>query len=201
MPSVWQMVSMSVCPPSYSVRASSNCFGSARFFGRPPRRPLARAGAAPAAWEEGIYRPEWTKATYDRLFALAEASLANGMPVVLDATFLDADQRTGAADVATRAGTRLVLVETVCDEATIATRLAARADRGDSTSDATLATYRRQVAALSGKLPFVPPGAVIVQGDTASGMPGVLDPVFATLVQQGIALPIVPTVSAYTSGH
>ena len=72
-------------------------------------------------------------------------------------------RRTGAANVATRAGTRLVLVETICDQATVAARLAARAARGDSPSDATMATYVRQRAALTATPPPVPPNAVTVQ--------------------------------------
>ena len=41
---------------------------------------------------------------------------------------------------------QLVLVETVCDEETVAARLAARAVQGDSPSDATLSIFRQQLA-------------------------------------------------------
>ena len=152
-------------------------------------------GAAPAAWGEGIYRPEWTRATYDRLFALAEAHLCKGASVVLDASFLDAEQRALAAAVAARSGTQLVLVETVCDEATIATRLAARAQRGDSPSDATMATYLRQRASMTANPPRVPQDAVMVQVNTATGLAGAFDPLFATLAREGIVVPAVPAMS------
>jgi len=178
------------------ARRLAQALGARLFTSDIVRKEIAGiAGAAPAAWEEGIYRPEWTKATYDRLFVLAESSLSNGEPVVLDATFLDADQRTGVANVATRAGTRLVLVETVCDQAMVAARLAARAARGDSPSDATMVTYRRQRTAIAANPPLVPRGAVMVQVDTTTGLPGDLDSVFGALVREGIVQPIVSSAS------
>jgi predicted kinase len=178
------------------ARRLARALGARLFTSDVVRKEIAGiAGAAPAAWEEGIYRPEWTKATYDRLFALAEASLSNGEPVVLDATFLAADQRIGAAAVATRTGTRLVLVETVCDQATVAARLAARAARGDSPSDATMATYLRQRTALAAHPSPIPPDAVMVQTDTTTGLSGVLDPIFAALAREGIVRPLVPPAS------
>ena len=88
-----------------------------------------------------------------------------------------------------------MLVETVCDEATVATRLAARAQRGDSPSDATLATYLRQRAAMIANPPRVPQDAVMVQVNTATGLAGAFDPVFATLAREGIVVPAVPATS------
>jgi aminoglycoside phosphotransferase family enzyme/predicted kinase len=176
------------------ARRLARALGARLFSSDVVRKEIAGiAGAAPAAWEKGIYRPEWTKVTYDRLFALAESSLSNGEPVVLDATFLDADQRTGAANVAARAGTRLVLVETVCDQATVAARLVARAARGDSPSDASMSIFRQQMSAVSASPPKIPAGALATQVDTATDGSGILDPVFAALENKGIVLPIVPT--------
>jgi len=150
------------------------------------------AGAAPAAWGEGLYDARWTEATYRALFARAATALAAGQPVVLDATFLAPTQRQGAAAVAARAGGPLLLVETICDEATVAARLAARAARGDSPSDATLTTYQRQRAALAASPPPVPPGAVTVQVDTSAAGLITLDPVLAALVGAGVLHPSVP---------
>jgi aminoglycoside phosphotransferase family enzyme/predicted kinase len=190
------MTGLSGTGKSTVARRLAWALGARLFTSDIVRKDLAGiTGAAPAAWEEGIYRPEWTKATYDRLFALAESSLSNGRPVVLDAAFLDADQRTGAANVAARAGTRLVLVETICDQATVAARLAARAARGDSPSDATMATYLRQRAALDANPALVPSHAVMVQVDTTTGFLGELDPVLAALVREGIVQPIVSSAS------
>jgi aminoglycoside phosphotransferase family enzyme/predicted kinase len=149
-------------------------------------------GPAPAAWGEGIYRPEWTGATYDRLFALAAASLRSGTPAILDAAFLSTEQRTGAAETAARANVQLVLVETVCDEDTVAARLAARAVQGRSPSDATLSIFRQQQASVKAVSPQVPDGALAIQIDTTSGTVGILDAVFAGLVNASIIAPVVP---------
>jgi uncharacterized protein len=185
------MTGLSGTGKSTVARRLARAFGARLFTADIVRKELAGiTGAAPAAWEEGIYRPEWTKATYDRLFALAESSLSNGGPVVLDAAFLNADQRAGAADVANRAGTQLMLVETICDEATVAARLAARVARGDSPSDATLEIYRRQRAALFDSPPYVPHDAVLVKLDTTTGLPGELEPVFAALVREEMVRPL-----------
>ena len=86
----------------------------------------------------------------------------------------------------------MALVETICDEATVATRLAARAHRGDSSSDATLATYARQRAALTTTPPPIPDKAVAIQVDTAGEMPVSLDSVFLALGREKIVLPVVP---------
>jgi aminoglycoside phosphotransferase family enzyme/predicted kinase len=154
-------------------------------------------GAAPAAWQEGIYRPEATRATYDQLFAFAAAQLTAGVPVVLDAAFLSGEQRVEAAAVATRAGARFVLAETVCDEATVAARLAARAVRGSSPSDATLETYRRQRAAIAATPPVVPPGALNIRIDTSGDLPIHLEPLFAVLRQADVVLPKVSATPAF----
>jgi len=193
------MTGLSGTGKSTVARRLARALGARLFTSDVVRKELAGIeGAAPAAWGEGVYRPEWTKATYDRLFALAEASLVNGMPVVLDATFLDAEQRIGAADVALRAGTRLVLVETICDESTVAARLAARSQRGNSPSDATLATYRRQRDAIAANPPPVPPGAVVVQVNTAGTMPVSLDPVLVALARLEVVLPVMLSALAST---
>jgi hypothetical protein len=42
---VAQMVSTSVCPPSYRARANASRLGLVSFFGRPPSGPRGRAGA------------------------------------------------------------------------------------------------------------------------------------------------------------
>ena len=188
------MTGLSGTGKSTVAQRLARTLGARSFASDVVRKDLAGIdGAASAAWEEGIYRPDWTKATYDRLFALAGASLSAGVPVVLDATFLDADQRAGAVAVAARARAPLMLVETVCDQATVAARLATRAERGDSPSDATLATFRRQLAAMTAAPPQVPDHAVVVQVTTATGLPGALDPVFAALVKMGIVLPTMLT--------
>jgi aminoglycoside phosphotransferase family enzyme/predicted kinase len=187
------MTGLSGTGKSTVARRLARALGARLFASDVVRKELAGIeGPAPAAWGEGIYRPEWTGATYDRLFVLAEASLRDGAPVVLDAAFLDTEERAGAAVVAARANAQLVLVETVCDEETVAARLAARAARGDSPSDATLSIHRQQLASVKAVSPQVPDGALAIQIDTTSGTVGILDAVFAGLVNASIIAPVVP---------
>lgn len=181
-PALIVMTGLSGTGKSTVARRVARALGAPIFASDNVRKQLAGVeGAAPAAWREGIYDPQWTQATYDQLFALAETQLARGTPVVLDAAFLAAEQRTGAAAVAAQFGAPLVMVETVCDEATVAARLAIRATEGISPSDATLATYQRQRAALAAMPPLVPDEALAIQVDTAGDLPNSLDPVFAAL--------------------
>jgi predicted kinase len=186
------MTGLSGTGKSTVARRLARALGARLFASDVVRKELAGvAGPAPAAWHEGIYRPEWTRATYDR---------RAGMPVVLDAAFLDAEQRAGAAAVAARTQARLVLVETRCDEETVAARLAARAARGGSPSDATLSTFRHQLAALRAAPPMVPAGAVTVRVDTTAAAPGMLDVVFGALTDEGIVHPSVPAAPVFGPG-
>ncbi len=188
------MTGLSGTGKSTVARRLARALGGPVFASDVVRKELAGVeGPAPAAWGEGLYRPEWTHATYDRLFALAEESLGAGIPVVLDATFLDTEQRAGAAAAAAGSNAQLVLVETICDENTVAARLAARTVQGQSPSDATLSTVRHQLASVRAALPQVPAGALATQVDTATADPGMLDVVFVALEKKGIVLPIVPT--------
>ena len=193
-PVLMAMTGLSGTGKSTVARRLARALGARLFASDIVRKELAGIeGPAPAAWGEGLYRSEWTRATYDRLFALAEASLDAGIPIVLDASFLATEQRLSAAAVAARANAQLVLVETVCDEETVAARLATRTARGGSLSDATMSIFRHQLAALSAAPPQVPAGALATQVNTAAGGPGILDPVFTALVNEGIVRPIVPT--------
>lgn len=87
------------------------------------------------------------------------------------------------------------MVETVCDEATVAARLAIRAKEGRSPSDATLATYQRQRAALVAAPPLVPDNALAIQVDTAGDLPNSLDAVFAALQAAEIVHPVISNAS------
>jgi predicted kinase len=187
------MTGLSGTGKSTVARRLARALGARLFASDVVRKELAGIeGPAPAAWGEGIYRPEWTGATYDRLFALAEAGLRAGTPVILDAAFLTIEQRTGAAAAAARASSQLMLVETVCDEETVVARLAARAVQADSPSDATLSIFRRQRASVKAVSPQVPDGTLAIQIDTTSGTVGILDAVFAGLVNARIVAPVVP---------
>jgi aminoglycoside phosphotransferase family enzyme/predicted kinase len=187
------MTGLSGTGKSTVARQLAQATGAALFSSDVVRKELAAAaGPAPAAWGEGIYTEAWTARTYDRLLALAAEALAASRPAILDATFLDTERRAAAAAVAAAVGAPFLLVETICDEATVAARLAARQARGDSPSDATLAVYRAQRAAFAASPPALPGGAVAVRVDTAPSVPAPLEPVVGALRDMRCLIPRLP---------
>ena len=147
-------------------------------------------GPAPAAWETGLYAPDRTTATYDRLREVAATALARGEPVLLDAAFLDGPERERLAGVAQTAAVPLVLVETTCDEAVALDRIGARSRSGGSPSDATIDVYRWQRQAIATAHPPIPAGALHVVLDTTPDGPTNLDRVLATLDRAGVLAPL-----------
>lgn len=138
-------------------------------------------GAAPAAWEAGLYTREWSAATYQLLLERARTALAAGAPVILDAAFLSWAARERLAALGRTARVPTLLVETTCEEGVALDRIVARAARGGSPSDATVEVYRRQWAAVADTPPPVPAGVVHIVLDTSAAGPVCLDPVLAAL--------------------
>ncbi|MDA3922614.1 MAG: AAA family ATPase [Salinisphaera sp.] len=94
--------------------------------------PLARHADDPG---HGLYDEQASNATYDRLFELAEVSLRGGWPVILDATFLDRDQRNAARAVAHRIGCPFHILDMDIQPKTARRRIRARGDSDASDAD------------------------------------------------------------------
>ncbi|HEY7033636.1 MAG TPA: AAA family ATPase [Thermomicrobiales bacterium] len=187
------MTGLSGTGKSTIARALADATGAAVFSSDVVRKELAGVtGGAAADWGEGIYAESWTDRTYRRLLTLAEEHLGAGRPVILDAAFLDNDRRDEVAATGRQYGAPVLLVETVCDEQTVAARLAQRVAHHDSPSDATLAIYRQQRAEIERNPLVVPERARLVRVDTIESGSGLLDPVFAALVQTGAMVARVP---------
>ena len=88
-----------------------------------------------AAYEEGLYAPEFTAATYRELLHRTEQSLARGEPVVADATFRRRSDRLRFRDLAMRGGASFVIVHVICPEKLVSQRLHDRGKRADEVSD------------------------------------------------------------------
>jgi predicted kinase len=93
----------------------------------------------------GIYSPEASAETYERLFTLAASLLKARHHVILDAAFLRKRQRESARDVATAAGCEALLVYAEAPLEVLRSRIEKRATRKDEASEADLAVLEHQL--------------------------------------------------------
>lgn len=106
------------------------------------RKRLAGLRAA-AASGGGIYTAEMTGRTYERLAALARAALAEGWPVVVDATFLERARRSAFRELAAALGVPFRILALEAAPAILERRVRERT--GDA-SEADVRVLHRQLA-------------------------------------------------------
>jgi len=94
-------------------------------------------------FDTGIYSPEFSKKTYDKMFSQAKDILTEGGSVILDASFTKAEERLKAKRLAEEMGADFFIVECSLDEKAIKQRLAQRLEEG-STSDGRWEIYQPQ---------------------------------------------------------
>ena len=125
---------------------------------------LSAETSARARFGEGIYTGEWTQRTYDELLRRAAVLLACGESVVVDASYISAQQRAAAAAAAHDAAADLVQLRCTASRDLAATRMAIRTSRV-SDADEEIAREMEAIAE-----PW--PDAVVI--DTESGGNAVL---------------------------
>jgi aminoglycoside phosphotransferase family enzyme/predicted kinase len=76
--------------------------------------------------ESGIYSEDFTRLTYDKLFSEASKILDQGDSVILDASFIKAEERGRALDLAGKTRADFYVLECTLDEANTRRRLARR---------------------------------------------------------------------------
>jgi hypothetical protein len=143
------------------------------------------AGIAPTArcregYLHGIYHPDFTRKTYDRLRELANRALTAGRSVIIDATFRDPAERAAFRELAAGHHARFVILLTRCSEEVALQRLDERERRNDSVSDG-----RRSVFAAQ-KNEFVAPDPAegeVIGVDTAESLVHTMD---ALLTSPGV---------------
>jgi predicted kinase len=134
----------------------------------------ARAGLRPE--EPGppaLYTPAARAAVYAALVAEADAALAAGESVILDATWARREDRARLAEIARRHRRPWLLVVCTAPEAVVRERLAQRAVE-PSVSDARWETYLAQRAAYAPPGPEEPHVVVETGGTTAAARTAVL---------------------------
>ncbi|HWB75392.1 MAG TPA: AAA family ATPase [Nannocystaceae bacterium] len=92
-----------------------------------------------AAVEGGIYTKSWNDRTYGECLARAEAILARGGRVLVDASFKEERRRSELVELAQRMGARVRILVCSAPAEVVRTRLA---DRGDDPSDADFGIYQ-----------------------------------------------------------
>lgn len=111
------------------------------------RKRLAGLGAmddSRSPQDGGIYTPEYTRRTYDRLHDCAEHSLRGGECIIVDAAFLRRDERERMLGLADRLGLRAAILHCVAPEKVLRERVSSRSLAGTDASEAGLATLQRQ---------------------------------------------------------
>jgi aminoglycoside phosphotransferase family enzyme/predicted kinase len=112
------------------------------------RKRLASAIAAASndsAFGQEAYAPEMTRRVYARLALCAENCLLAGVDTIVDAAFLEAEQRRMFQDLADRLGVRFIIVSCVADEHEMANRIAMRRLAQTDPSEADLAVLKQQL--------------------------------------------------------
>ncbi len=119
--------------------------------------PREHAGAAVGS---GLYQPQTSRRVYRALAEVAEDLLRSGEHVIVDAAFLNADQREHFAQLAAGVGSGAVVVYCRASRAVLEARLRARTAAGRDPSDADLDVLEHQMHS------FVAPGSNAMTVDT-----------------------------------
>lgn len=101
-----------------------------------------RSDSAPG---EGLYGPDVSKGVYDRLEECAETILAAGHNVIVDASFLDRAERDRFRELAARAGTGCVIVNTSAAHEEMHRRVDDRHRQGGDPSEANVDVLQYQL--------------------------------------------------------
>ena len=94
-------------------------------------------------FDSGIYSAEFSRKTYDKMFSEAKHILGDGGSVILDASFIRAEERLKAKRLAEEMGADFFIIECTLDEESIKQRLAQRLEQG-SVSDGRWEIYQPQ---------------------------------------------------------
>ena len=131
------------------------------------------AGVAADAHEElavgeGRYDESATEKTYAALAAGADAALAGGLDVIVDATFLTAQRREAFSPIAERHGASLTILACNAPEAELRRRIRARAEARKDASEATEAVLDAQLR--TAEPPDDDARARVIRVDTAAAI-------------------------------
>jgi aminoglycoside phosphotransferase family enzyme/predicted kinase len=131
------------------------------------RKQLAGIPVTEHRFEEpdtGIYSAVFSRKTYDKMFSAAGDILNDGGSVILDASFIKAEERLKARQLAKKMSADFIIIECTLDEESIKKRLAQRLEAG-SASDGRWEIYQPQKKQFQPVVEVPPQNHVII--DTA----------------------------------
>jgi aminoglycoside phosphotransferase family enzyme/predicted kinase len=99
-------------------------------------------------FHSGIYSPEFSRKTYEKMFSEAKPILSDRGSVILDASFTKAEERLKAKRLAEETSADFFIIECTLDEESIKQRLAQRLEQG-SASDGRWEIYQPQKKAFA----------------------------------------------------
>jgi uncharacterized protein len=146
-PTLWVCCGLPASGKSYLARALAEALSlvlvqSDRL--RKEREGIAAAQPVVVGYDEGLYKRERRQFVYAAMLAVAQDELKQGRSVILDASFSRKRWREDARQLALDCDTNLIVLECVCDEASIRERLLQR-DHAVGTSDARLQHLPRMI--------------------------------------------------------
>ena len=115
-------------------------------------------------WEQGLYTPQSTQATYSALYKAAKEKLAIGESVVVDASFRSSQARRRFGKLAQQQGAQPLFIEVKTSRQIVAQRLLKRQRETGSISDGRLELYDRQAAAWENISPAISQYSIIIDG-------------------------------------
>jgi aminoglycoside phosphotransferase family enzyme/predicted kinase len=122
------------------------------------------------SYAAGLYDLRTSDATYAELLRLAEAELAAGRSVIIDASFMRRDDRSRSAALAGRYSAAFTILHVTCGDAENRRRLMERSAKGQSVSDGRVELLDRQRQEF--ELPGTEEGLLI--GVSSNGLPATL---------------------------
>ncbi len=120
------------------ARELSELIGARYFCSDQIRKELAGLEASTRildSYEQGIYSPEFTQRTYDRLLECTVSALKSGQTVIADASFIHRPRREAFRRAAAEAGVPFYILQMTLDPDILAHRLDRRENLGREISD------------------------------------------------------------------
>lgn len=96
---------------------------------------IAPAERHPDAFGQGIYSNDMSRRTYDKALEIAARKIAQGKPVIIDASFQSRADRALAVDLANRLHIPFYCIECICPDEAVKIRLEKRKMETDNPSD------------------------------------------------------------------